>query len=75
MNENIIQLLYLISAGLFIFGLKGLTKVKTARNGNVISAIGMLIAIVATLLELGLIDPRWIVGGLIVGTVIGAFAA
>ena len=75
MNANFIQLLYLISAGLFIFGLKGMTKVKTARNGNLISAVGMLIAIVATVLELGLVDPRWIVGGLIVGGVVGAFAA
>ena len=75
MNENIIQLLYLISAGLFIFGLKGLTKVKTARRGNAISALGMLIAIVATVLELGLVDFRWIIGGLIVGSLIGAYAA
>ncbi|HEU5162641.1 MAG TPA: NAD(P)(+) transhydrogenase (Re/Si-specific) subunit beta, partial [Thermoanaerobaculia bacterium] len=75
MNENIIQLLYLISAGLFIFGLKGMTKVKTARNGNFISAIGMLIAMVATVLELGLVDMRWIVGGLIVGSIVGAWTA
>ncbi|HSN67783.1 MAG TPA: NAD(P)(+) transhydrogenase (Re/Si-specific) subunit beta, partial [Thermoanaerobaculia bacterium] len=55
MNANFIQLLYLISAGLFIFGLKGMTKVKTARNGNLISAVGMLIAMLATVLELGLV--------------------
>ncbi|HUP65207.1 MAG TPA: NAD(P)(+) transhydrogenase (Re/Si-specific) subunit beta [Thermoanaerobaculia bacterium] len=75
MNPDFIQFLYLISAALFILGLKGLTKVKTARRGNAISALGMLIAIVATLLELGLVDFRWIIYGLIVGSIIGAFAA
>ncbi len=75
MNATFIQLLYLISAALFIFGLKGMTKVKTARNGNLISAVGMLIAIVATVLELGLVDPRWIVGGLIVGSIVGGWTA
>ncbi len=75
MNANFIQLLYLISAALFIFGLKGMTKVKTARNGNLISAVGMLIAMVATVLELGLVDMRWIVGGLIVGSIFGAWTA
>ena len=75
MEHNYIQILYLVSAALFVFGLKGLTKVKTARRGNAISALGMLIAIIATLIELGVGDPRWIVGGLLVGTVIGGFAA
>jgi len=74
-EHNYIQILYLVSAALFVFGLKGLTKVKTARRGNAISALGMLIAIIATLIELGVGDPRWIVGGLLVGTVIGGFAA
>ncbi|MGH9458529.1 MAG: NAD(P)(+) transhydrogenase (Re/Si-specific) subunit beta [Thermoanaerobaculia bacterium] len=73
--ETMIQLLYLLSAALFIFGLKGLTKVKTARRGNTISAVGMLIAVVATLLELGTFDVPWIVAGLVVGSVVGAFAA
>ncbi|MFN2442541.1 MAG: NAD(P)(+) transhydrogenase (Re/Si-specific) subunit beta [Thermoanaerobaculia bacterium] len=75
MNHTVIQLLYLVSAALFIFGLKGLTKVKTARNGNRLSALGMLIAIVATVLDLGLVDFRWIIAGLILGSIIGAFAA
>jgi H+-translocating NAD(P) transhydrogenase subunit beta len=74
-EHNYIQILYLVSAALFVFGLKGLTKVKTARRGNAISALGMLIAIVATLIELGIGDPRWIVGGLLIGAVIGGFAA
>ena len=75
MEHNYIQILYLVSAALFVFGLKGLTKVKTARRGNAISALGMLIAIIATLIELGVGDPRWIVGGILIGAVIGGFAA
>jgi NAD(P) transhydrogenase subunit beta len=74
-GHNFIELLYLISAALFIFGMKGLTKVKSARKGNMMSAVAMLIAIVATMLEIGLVDPRWIVGGLVVGALIGAVAA
>ena len=70
-----IALLYLISAALFIFGLKGLTKVRSARRGNAMSALAMLIAIVATLLEIGIVDWRWIGLGLIVGSIIGVFAA
>jgi H+-translocating NAD(P) transhydrogenase subunit beta len=40
-----------------------------------LSAVAMLIAIVATMIEIGLVDPRWIVGGIVVGAVIGAVAA
>ncbi|HVR44299.1 MAG TPA: NAD(P)(+) transhydrogenase (Re/Si-specific) subunit beta [Thermoanaerobaculia bacterium] len=75
MGQAFIQILYLVSAALFIFGLKGLTKVRTARRGNAISALGMLIAIVATVLELGLVDFRWIVIGMLLGGTIGAIAA
>ncbi|HVS02998.1 MAG TPA: NAD(P)(+) transhydrogenase (Re/Si-specific) subunit beta [Thermoanaerobaculia bacterium] len=70
-----ISLLYLLSAGLFIFGLKGLTKVRSARRGNATAALAMLIAIVATLLEIGIVDYRWILLGLVVGGGIGAVAA
>ncbi len=74
-NENIIQLLYLVSAAFFILGMKGLTKVKSARRGNTISAGAMLLAIIATVLKIGLVDYRWILIGLAVGTLIGAVAA
>ena len=69
------HLLYLLSAVLFIFGLKGMTKVRTARRGSTTAALGMLIAVVTTLLDLGLVDYRWIISGLIVGGTIGAVAA
>ncbi len=73
--QQAVPLLYLASAVLFILGLKGLTKVKTARRGNLTSAVAMLIAVVATLVELGAIDYRWILAGLAVGAIVGAFAA
>jgi NAD(P) transhydrogenase subunit beta len=70
-----IALLYLISAALFIFGLKGLTKVRSARRGNALSALAMLLAIVTTLLEIGIVDWRWIGLGLAIGSVIGIAVA
>jgi NAD(P) transhydrogenase subunit beta len=70
-----IALLYLISAALFIFGLKGLTKVRSARRGNALSALAMLLAIVTTLLEIGIVDWRWIGLGLAIGSVLGIAVA
>ncbi len=71
----VVPLIYLLSAVLFIFGLKRLGRVRTARQGNGIAALAMLLAVVGTLLELGFIDYRWIVGGLVVGSVVGAAIA
>jgi H+-translocating NAD(P) transhydrogenase subunit beta len=71
----LVPLLYLVSAALFILGLKGLTRVRTARRGNGMAALAMLIAVVATLLEIGWVDYRWVLAGLAVGAVIGAVAA
>ena len=75
MVETLVPLAYLLSAVLFIFGLKGLTRVRTARRGNLLGATAMLIAIVATLVEMGTIEYRWIVVGLGVGSLIGIVAA
>ncbi len=65
---------YIAAAILFILGLKLLGKQATARRGNLLSALGMLIAIVATLLVSGL-HYQWIVVGLVIGSAIGAIAA
>jgi NAD(P) transhydrogenase subunit beta len=51
-----------------------LGSAKTARKGNMLSSIGMLLAIVVTLLDAGL-DYTWIIIGLVVGSLIGAIAA
>ena len=60
--ELIIQLGYVVAAGLFIFGLKMLGSPDTARKGNAISAIGMLVAIVAALLDQGIVQYEYILG-------------
>ncbi len=75
LNNIIVPVLYLLSAVLFVFGLKGLTRVRSARRGNALAALAMLIAIVTTLLDLGRVDYQWIIAGLIVGGLVGAIAA
>ena len=74
-NELLINLSYVGAAVLFIFGLKMLSSPATARNGNLVSALGMLLAIVVTLLDHSIVDFRWIALGLVVGGGIGALAA
>ena len=49
--DSIINLAYVIAATLFVFGIKMLGSAETARRGNMISGIGMLIAVVVTLLD------------------------
>ncbi len=67
--------IYLLAACLFVVGLKMLGSAATARKGNLISAIGMLLAIVATLLDHEIISFGWIIIGLALGSVIGAVIA
>ncbi len=74
MNVIAINFAYIISASLFIFGLKMLSSPATARRGNFLSATGMLLAIIVTLANQGL-DYKWIAAGVAIGTVIGLFAA
>jgi len=66
---------YLVSAVLFIFGLKNLSSPKTARRGNLLAMLGMLVAIVITLLDKQIIDFTYIIVGIIVGGAIGAISA
>ena len=73
--ELAINLSYIVSASLFVFGMKMLSSPKTARTGNIVSAVGMLLAIVMTLLDHGIVDYRWIIIGLAVGSTIGVLAA
>ena len=75
MSESVINLFYLIAAALFIFGLKGLTHPRTAVRGNLLGSLGMLIAIVVTLLDHRIIDFRIIIAGLIVGGFVGILFA
>ena len=70
-----IEIAYVAAAALFIFGLKLLGSPGTARRGNMLSAIGMLIAIVAALTDQGIVDYRFILGGIVIGGLIGATAS
>ncbi|MFB6274963.1 MAG: NAD(P)(+) transhydrogenase (Re/Si-specific) subunit beta [Halothece sp.] len=70
-----IQIGYLIAASLFILGLKKLGSPATARNGNVLSASGMLLAVVVTLLDQQILDYQWILMGVAIGSVIGVIIA
>jgi NAD(P) transhydrogenase subunit beta len=74
-DSVLVPVFYLLSAVLFIFGLKGLTRVRTAQRGNALAALAMLIAVVTTLVDLGLVDYRWIIAGLVIGGLVGSIAA
>ena len=75
MNETLASILYLIAASLFIFGLKRLSSPVTARSGNLMSAVGMLLAVVLTLLHSGIVDYTVIIAGLLVGGAAGTILA
>ena len=71
---------YLISAALFIFGLKNLGHPKTAPRGNQLGAMGMAVAIITTIVELnivegGIIGWELIISGILIGSIIGYIMA
>ncbi len=70
-----IELAYLLASSLFIIGLKKLGSPATARKGNLFAAVGMLIAVVATLLNQSVLNYQVILVGIIIGSIIGAIAA
>ena len=70
-----IQLTYLVAASLFILGLKKLGSPASARNGNLVAAVGMLLAIIATLLDQKVLNYEMILVGLAIGSVIGTVIA
>ena len=71
MRESVIQGSYLIASVLFILGLRSLTRPDKARRGMQQAAVGMLFAVVGTLLNHTIVDYRWIAAGLIIGVVVG----
>jgi proton-translocating NAD(P)+ transhydrogenase subunit beta len=74
-DANFLDVLYILAFGLFIYGLSGLTGPSTAVRGNRIAAVGMAVAVVATLLNKG--EGNWalIVVGVAIGTAVGVPAA
>ncbi len=80
MKESIIQIAYIISAGIFIMGIKMLGSAASARKGNLLSAFGMLLAVVVTLFDRGIIQGGWegytyIFAGILLGSAIGVVIA
>ena len=73
--ELLANLSYIVSAALFIFGLKMLGSPATARRGNMFSSLGMLIAVVAGLTAEGIVSYEYIAAGMVLGATIGALAA
>ena len=71
-GNYLIEFSYLLASILFIYGLKGLSNPKSARRGMNSAALGMLVAIVGTLLHHDIIDYTWIIVGLLIGGLIGA---
>ncbi len=72
---SIANWVYLLSAVLFIFGLKNLGSAKTARRGNLLAMLAMLLAVVVTLLDQQILSFTYIFVGLIIGSAIGAVVA
>ena len=75
MQTAYINIAYVIAAILFIFGMKGLAHPKTAVRGNLLSALGMLLAIVVTLINKNIISYQTIIIGFVVGSALGAVLA
>lgn len=73
--STVIEIAYLIASVLFILGIKNLGKTKSARLGNIQSAVGMLIAIVATLLTIQVVTFLEIFICILIGSVIGLYYA
>lgn len=67
---NIIPICYLISAIFFILGIKSLSSPETARRGMNLAALGMLLAIAGTLFSGHIVTYKWIIAGLVTGTLL-----
>ena len=74
-SQNWIDIAYLIAACLFVLGIKGLTKPKTAVRGNLLAAAGMGVAALVTLLNEHIVTYEVIIAGVVVGGLIGAIMA
>jgi NAD(P) transhydrogenase subunit beta len=74
-DPDFISTCYLVASVLFILGIRGLSHPRTARRGNQLAAIGMGIAVVATLLDRSIDSYGLIALGIAVGTVVGVVSA
>src|SRR5690606_25510903 len=71
MRDVFINASYLAASALFILGLRSLTRPEAARRGMQQAALGMLFAIVGTLVSAEIVDYRFAIGGMVVGAIIG----
>src|SRR6185312_16619327 len=78
-SQNFIDCLYIVAFSMFIYGMSGLTGPRTAVRGNKIAAVGMAVAIVATLLTPHVLSGSstpWLMAlGLVIGIAVGVPAA
>ncbi|HCW00167.1 MAG TPA: NAD synthetase, partial [Acidimicrobiaceae bacterium] len=72
---DLVAAAYLVAAVLFVLGLKSLGRPRTAPRGNLLGASGMLVAVLATLLDRSIVDFRVLLAGLVVGSAIGMVLA
>ncbi|MGA7219098.1 MAG: NAD(P)(+) transhydrogenase (Re/Si-specific) subunit beta [Candidatus Sulfotelmatobacter sp.] len=70
-SQYVIEIIYLIASALFIFSLKWMSSPATARHGIWAGEIGMVLAIAGTLLRHGIVDWKWIIIALVLGSGIG----
>jgi NAD(P) transhydrogenase subunit beta len=70
-RELLVQATYLAASILFILGLRSLTRADSARRGMQQAALGMVIAVCGTLLHHEIVSYRWILAGLVIGSIIG----
>src|SRR6266536_4146369 len=70
-QQHIIELIYLVASALFILALKWMNTPATARRGILAGEIGMVLAIGGTLLQHGIVEYKWILVALVIGSGIG----
>ena len=75
MSDNLLSLVYLAAAILFILGLRGLSHPRTAVRGNLMGASGMLLAVVVTLFDQRIISFEVILAGVVLGALLGTILA
>jgi len=73
--NTLVSIIYLLASVLFILGLKKLTRVKTARGGNQLSSLAMFLAVIGTLIDMGVVDYGYIIAGIVLGGLIGLIMA
>src|ERR1019366_10502523 len=69
--ETIIEITYLAATALFILSLKWMSSPATARHGVWAGELGMLLAVAGTLLNRGIVDYKWVLIALVLGSIIG----